>query len=124
MSATSLNPWPAAESAPYLQEPLEFGMALAGASVTVDYYLNNKAALDAAGPVSIIDGAAHVAAHLDELNADPQLSSISLSGVGGNVLTLILAQALNDIHALAVLAKPFSIAVTSSSAAIEALTAG
>ncbi len=99
-------------------------MALAGASVTVDYYLNNKAALDAAGPVSIVDGAAHVAAHFDELNADPQVSSISLSGVGGDVLTLTLAQALNDVHALAVLVKPFSIAVTSSSGAIEALTAG
>ena len=99
-------------------------MAVAGTSVTVAYYLRNQAALDAAGAVSIVDGAVHVAAHLDELNADPQVTSITLSGVGGNVLTLTLAQALNDTHALAALAKPFSIAVTSSAGAIEALTAG
>src|SRR5271165_3712801 len=98
-------------------------MVLAGASVTVNYYLNNKAALDAAGRVSIVDSAAHIAAHLDELNIDPQVSSISLSGVGGNALTLTLTQVLNDTHALAVLTEPFSIAVTSSAGAIEALTA-
>ena len=87
------------------QEPLEFEMALAGASVTVAYYLQNQAALDAAGPISIVDGAAPIAAHFDELNADPEVTSITLSGVGGNVLTLTLAQALNDTHALAALAS-------------------
>ena len=97
-------------------------MTAAYASVTVDYYLKNKAALDAAGPVSIVGSAAHIAAHLDLLNADAQVLSISLNGAGGNVLTLTLAQALNDTHALAVLAKPFSIVATSSAGAIEALT--
>ena len=96
-------------------------MAVAGTPVTVAHYLRYQAALDAAGAVSIADGAVHVAAHLDELNADPQVTSILLSGAGGNVLTLTLAQALNDTHALAALAKPFSIAVTSSAGAIEAL---
>ena len=98
-------------------------MAEAGAPspITVSYYLQNRGALDAAGAVSIVDGAAHVAAHLDELNADPHVTTISLSGTGGNALTLTLAQALNDTHALAALAKPFSIAVVSSAG--EALTA-
>ncbi len=50
---------------------LEFAMVLAGAPATVAYYLQNKAALDAAGAVSIVNGAAHIAAHLDERNADP-----------------------------------------------------
>ncbi len=114
------------ESTPDSQEPLEFEMALAGASVTVAYYLQNQAALDAAGPVSIVDGVASIAAHFDELDADPEVTSITLSGVGGNVLTLTLAQALNDTHALAALAslaQPYSIAATSSAQSIEALTA-
>ena len=94
-------------------------MAVAGTPVTVAHYLRYQAALDAAGAVSIANGAVHVAAHLDELNADPQVTSILLSGAGGNVLTLTLAQALNDTHALAALAKPFSIAVTSSAGAMR-----
>jgi hypothetical protein len=105
---------------------LEFAMGLAGAPVTVAYYLQNKAALDAAGAVSIVDGAAHVAAHLDELNADPQVTSISLSGplhANGAPLTLTLAQALNDTHALAAFSSTVCIAATSSAGTIEALTA-
>ncbi|HXZ14716.1 MAG TPA: hypothetical protein VEH77_01855, partial [Roseiarcus sp.] len=95
---------------------------MADAPVTVADYLQNKAALDAAGPVSIVDGAASIAAHLDDLNADPNVTSITLSGVGGNVLTLTLAQTLADTHALAALATPFSIAATSSAGGVEALT--
>ena len=57
-------------------------MTVAVASVTVASYLKNQSALDAAGPVSIVDGAASIAAHFDELNADPQVTSIALSGVG------------------------------------------
>ena len=98
-------------------------MTVAGASATVVHYLQNKAALDAAGPVSIVDGVASIAAHFDELNADPQVTSIALSGVGGNGLALTLAQALNDTHAIAALAKPFSIVTMSSAGAIEALSA-
>src|SRR5271165_4120168 len=104
-------------------QTLELEMVKAAPSVTVAYYLQNKAALDAAGPVSIVDGAASIAAHLDELNADPRVTSIALSGVGGNVLTLTLAQVLNDTHALAALAQRYSIAATSSAGAIEALSA-
>ena len=105
---------------------LEFAMGLAGAPVTVAYYLKNKAALDAAGAVSIVDGTAHIAAHLDELNADPQVTSISFSGpldANGTPLTLTLAQALNDTHALAAFTSTVCIAATSSAGAIEALTA-
>ena len=90
------------------------------------YYLQNKAALDAAGPVSIVDGAAHIAAHLDELNADPHVTSISFSGplgANGTPLTLTLAQALNDTHALAAFTSTVCIAATSSAGGIEALTA-
>jgi len=77
--------------------------SVAPSSVTVAYYLQNKTALDATGPVSIVDGASHVAAHFDELNADPEVTSIALNGVGGDVLTLTLAQTLNDTHALGAL---------------------
>ena len=97
-------------------------MTVAVASVTVASYLHNQSALDAAGRVSIVDGAASIAAHFDELNADPQITAIGLSGAGGNVLTLTLAQTLNDTHALAALVGPFSIAATSSASGIEALT--
>ncbi|HXZ16725.1 MAG TPA: hypothetical protein VEH77_12270 [Roseiarcus sp.] len=96
--------------------------ATANAQVTVAYYLANKALLDAAGNISIVDGASHVAAHFDQLNADPAITSIALNGVGGEVLTLTLAQTLKDTHAVGALKKPFSIAATASAASIEALT--
>ena len=102
-------------------------MALASASVTVTYYLQNKAALDAAGPFSIADGAASIAAHLDELNADPNVASISFPGppfpANGTALTLTLAQVLNDTRALSLFTSTACIAATSSAAGIEALDA-
>ena len=94
-------------------------MTVASASVRVGSYLKNIATLDAAGTVSIVDGAASIAAHLDELDSDPQVMLITLSGVGGNVLTLTLSQVLHDARALAALTGRYSIAVTGSAAAIK-----
>lgn len=96
-------------------------MDLAGAPATVAY-LQNKAALNAARVISVVDAPAHIAAHLDELNSDPRAFSGPLSA-DSTRLTLTLAQALNDTHALADFTSTVCIAATSSAGGIDTLTA-
>jgi len=92
-----------------------------GPPVTVAGYLANRAALDAAGHIAIADTTSNVSASFDLLNADPNIASITLSAAGTPTLSLSVAQALNDTHALgAITNASYAIAVADSAANISA----
>ena len=89
--------------------------------VTVAVYLANQAALDAAGNISITDTAADVSASLNALNADADVASITLTNAGTPTLSLTVAPALNDTHALgAITNASYAIAVTGTAAKVSA----
>ena len=68
--------------------------------------------------IAILDTAADVAAHLDELNADPTIISITLTDPS-DPLAVSVAQLTSDAGALGELTNGYSLAVTGSAAAIE-----
>ena len=89
--------------------------------VTVAYYLANQAALDAAGTIAIADTAANVSANINALNADAQVTAITLTGTGKPTLALTVAQALNDTNALGAITNgSYAIAVTDTPANVAA----
>ena len=61
---------------------------------------------------TIVDTAADVSAEIDALNADPNLTSITLTDPGTPVLSLSFAQAADDTTALAAIAGPYTIAIS------------
>ena len=88
-------------------------------SVTVAYYLANQAALDAGGTVMISDTAANVDSAIGALNADSHVSAITL--LGSTDLSLSVAQALNDTHALnAITNSSYGVAITDTGANVSA----
>jgi hypothetical protein len=90
--------------------------------VTDAYYLAHKAALDASGNIAIGDTAADVSADIDALNADTNVTSIALTGSGTLVLTLTVAEVLNDTRALSIIG-PYTITIVDTAADLQALTA-
>src|SRR5208337_2759401 len=89
--------------------------------VTVAGYLANRGALDAAGHIAIADTTSNVSASFDRLNADPNVASITLSAAGTPTLSLSVAQALNDTHALSAITNAsYAIAVAETAANISA----
>ena len=89
--------------------------------VTVAYYLAHQAALDAAGTIVIADTAADVSASINALNADDEVTAITLTGTGRPTLALTVAQALNDTNALgAITNASYAIDVTDTPANISA----
>ena len=90
-----------------LPEVKELLASEAGQSgVSVAYFLENQAQLDAAGEILITDLAANISASLDALNADAAVQAIDLTDSGTPTLTLTVAQALNDSAALSDIANP------------------
>jgi hypothetical protein len=61
---------------------------------------------------TIVDTAADVSAEIDALNADPNLTSITLTDPGTPVLTLSFEQAADDTSALSVITGPYTIAIS------------
>ena len=58
-------------------------------------FLADQASLDQSGVgFSIVDSAANVGAYFDQLNADPNITAITLTDAGGPALSLSVAQAL------------------------------
>ena len=89
--------------------------------VTVAYYLANQAALDANGNVVIADTAANVSTNIDALNADADVTSITLTDAGTPTLTLTVAQALDDTQALgAITNASYAISIADTAANVSA----
>ena len=88
--------------------------------VTVAYYLANQAALDALGSIAIADTAANVSANIDALNADSDVTAITVTGTGTPTLALTVAQALDDMHALGAITNAYAIDVFDTAANISA----
>ena len=65
------------------------------------------------GTIAIADTAANVSANIDALNADTDVTAITLTGTGTPTLALTVAQALDDTHALG--------AITNASYAIDVI---
>lgn len=71
--------------------------------------------------VIVSDTAANVSANIDALNADSELSAIALTDSGVPTLTLSVAQALNDGHAIRdILNTNFKIAISDTAANVAA----
>ena len=82
-------------------------------------YQANQSALDAGGAVLISDTAANVASAIDTLNADSNVSQITLLGSAN--LSLNVAQTLNDTHALnAITNSNYGITVVDTGANVSA----
>ena len=89
--------------------------------VTVAAYLANQAALDATGNIAIADTAADVSASFNTLNADAHVTAITLTDTGTPTLSLTVAQALNDTHALGVITNSsYAVAVADTAADVAA----
>ena len=94
-------------------------ISIADGPVTVAYYLANESALDAAGNVTIADTAANVAAAINTLNADSNVSAITL--LGSTNLYLNVAETLDDAHALnAITNSSYGITVIDTGANVSA----
>ncbi len=89
---------------------------------SVAKFLSNQSALDQnPGGFKIVDTAADVSSAFDALNADNVLGSIVLTDSGTPVLTLTVAQALNDTRALGEIANSaYAIAIVDTAANIGA----
>jgi hypothetical protein len=72
--------------------------------------------------VTISDTAANVVANLNALNADAQVSSITLTDPGTPTLSLTVQQAVNDKQTLKEITTPYTIQVLDTAANIETLT--
>ena len=91
----------------------------AAAPTTVASYIAHQTALDAGGDIAIADTAAAISASFDALNADANVSSITLTD--GGTLELTAAEALGDTHALSAITNAsYAIAVVDSAANISA----
>ena len=94
-------------------------------ALTVAQALNDTHALgaitNASYAIAVTDTAANISANFDALNADAHVTSIAPSGSGTQVLTLTVAQVLNDTRALSIL-DPFTITVTGTAASLQGLT--
>ena len=91
------------------------------APVTVAGYLANQAALDATGNIAIADTAADVSASFNTLNGDAHVTAIALTDTGTPTLSLTVAQALNDAHALGVITNSsYAVAVADTAADVAA----
>ena len=98
---------------------LSAAQVVTGGPVTVAAYLANQAALDAAGAVTINDTAAAISAAFDTINADTHVSAINL--LGATTLSLDVAQALHDTHALSAIApSTYGILITDTGANVAA----
>jgi hypothetical protein len=87
--------------------------------VTVADYLANQSTLDAAGDIAISDTAANVASAIGTLNADKNVTAITLTDTAN--LTLTAAQALDDTRALGVITNSgFGVTITDTGANISA----
>src|SRR5271166_1740732 len=91
----------------------------AAAPTTVAFYLAHQAALDMGGDIAIADTAAAISANIDALNADANVTSITLTDGGTHELTA--AQALGDTRALgAITNSSYAVAVVDTAANISA----
>ena len=105
-------------SAPSLPVQITISQGIAG-PVTVANYLANQAALDAAGSITIADSASAVASAIDKINADANVTTITLQG--STSLNLNVAQALGDTRAFkAITNAGYDIIVTDTGANVAA----
>ena len=76
--------------------------------------------LEVSGGFEVSDTAANVAANIDALNADANVTSIVLTDFGTPALSLDVAQALDDTTALGEIVSPYTIAITDTAANVSA----
>ena len=76
--------------------------------------------LEISGGFDVSDTAANVAANIDALNADANVTSIVLTDGGTPALSLDVAQALDDTTALGEIVSPYTIAITDTAANVSA----
>ena len=76
--------------------------------------------LEISGGFDVSDTAANVAANIDALNGDANVTSIVLTDGGTPALSLDVAQALDDRTALGEILSPYTIAITDTAAKISA----
>jgi hypothetical protein len=92
-------------------------------AVSTATFLADQSTLDKiVGGFAISDTAANVAQNLDALNADTNVSSIALTDGGAPILTLSIAEALNDTRALSEIASPHRTSLADTAADIELIT--
>jgi len=92
---------------------LSVGQALADAAVLSKITTQNYG-------ISVVDSAANLSAHLDELQAMSQLASISLTDVGPPILSVTVNQATGDAALLAKIAGSYALMVFDSASEILA----
>ena len=92
-------------------------------AVSTSTFLADQPTLDKiGGGFAISDTAADVAANLDALNGDSQVTSIALTDGGTPTLTVSIAEALNDTRALSEITSPHTTALADTAADIEFIT--
>lgn len=97
-------------------------VAANNSSKTVNQFLADQSQIDLPGiTITITDTAANISAAFDALNADTHVTSITIGGAGGQVLTLSVAQALGDPRALGLITNAnYLIAIADSAANVAA----
>jgi beta-glucanase (GH16 family) len=92
-------------------------------ATTVVGFLANQSQLDRTpAGFAILDSATNVVGSLDALNADTHITSITLTDPSVAVLTLTVAQDLNDAAVLSKITGPYKIAMSDSASDIGAIT--
>ena len=92
-------------------------------AVSAATFLADQPTLDKiVGGFAISDTAADVAANLNALNGDSHVTSIALTDGGTPVLTISIAEALNDTRALGEITSLHTIALADTAADIELIT--